>query len=67
MFSEYSFIPWGDIIQPFSLSIAFFYWAYAIQNYPLPTRLNLPKFMLNKNLMLSLGFINGAIAVYRFF
>jgi hypothetical protein len=67
MFNEYKVIPWGDIIEFFVLSLAFFYWASAVQNYPLPIKSKLPRFMLNKKIMFGCGFVCGAIAVSKFF
>ncbi len=67
MFNEYKVIPWGDIIKFVVLSLAFFYWAYAVQNYPLAIKSKLPGFMLNRKIMLGLGFVCGAIAVLKIF
>ncbi|VXC90308.1 conserved hypothetical protein [Pseudomonas sp. 8Z] len=67
MLNEYKAIPWGDIIEFFVLSLAFFYWASAVQNYPLPIKSKLPGFMLNRKIMLAFGFVCGAIAASKFF
>lgn len=67
MFNEYKLIPWGDIIEFSVLSLAFFYWAYAVQSYPLSIKSKLPGFVLNRKIMLGFGFVCGAIAVSKFF
>ncbi|EGI78281.1 hypothetical protein [Hylemonella gracilis] len=65
MFEEQ--IPWGDIIVFFILSVAFFYWAVAAENFPHSMKEKLPAFLLNRKLMVGCGVIAMAIALLKFF
>jgi hypothetical protein len=65
MFEEQ--IPWGDIIVYFSLSVAFFYWSVAVENYPHSMKEKLPPFLLNRKLLVGCGIITLAIALSKFF